>query len=264
MEETVECLECGREFKAITNTHLKSHGMTLDQYRKKYPGVQIISEFTVAKRVTSLLAVNMSQRMYQHYEDHPETIERMKGPRPHTRGENNPAKWDSTRKKISDAAKGVSKSPAHKAALREAWKTRPPTTDETKLKMAKTWEGRYVGKDNPNWQGGISFEPYCQEFNYKLKEQIRNQYNNCDYFSGLPDYICNLVRKGQVEKLCIHHIDRNKMQGCDGVEWNLIPLSRVNHAKVHGNQQFWERLICYALEYDETYYDEEIIDIFTN
>jgi len=32
----VICLECGKEFKQITNRHLKSHGLTAKEYRKKW------------------------------------------------------------------------------------------------------------------------------------------------------------------------------------------------------------------------------------
>ncbi|MBW1990197.1 MAG: MucR family transcriptional regulator [Deltaproteobacteria bacterium] len=32
----VICLECGKEFKQLTNRHLKEHGLTTREYRKKY------------------------------------------------------------------------------------------------------------------------------------------------------------------------------------------------------------------------------------
>jgi len=32
----VSCLECGKEFKQLTATHLKSHGLTPKEYRKKH------------------------------------------------------------------------------------------------------------------------------------------------------------------------------------------------------------------------------------
>ncbi len=35
-EEKIICLECGREFKQISHTHLKRHGLTPKDYRKKY------------------------------------------------------------------------------------------------------------------------------------------------------------------------------------------------------------------------------------
>jgi len=35
-DDKVICLECGAEFKQLTQTHLSSHGMSPTEYRKKY------------------------------------------------------------------------------------------------------------------------------------------------------------------------------------------------------------------------------------
>jgi len=49
----VVCLECGQEFRQLTNAHLKSHGLTAKEYRKKwglparYP---LVAKALVAKR----------------------------------------------------------------------------------------------------------------------------------------------------------------------------------------------------------------------
>ena len=107
------------------------------------------------------------------------------------------------------------------------------------------------GENNWNWKGGISFEPYCHKFNNALKQKIRDKYNNCDFISGLPDYICNHQRK-----LDVHHVDYDKMQGCNGHEWHLIPLSRRHNSIVNRNRSFWHRLFTYTLMYDKTYYKE--------
>ncbi len=40
-EHKVTCRECGKKFVNVTNTHLKKHGMTLDEYREKYPGEKL-------------------------------------------------------------------------------------------------------------------------------------------------------------------------------------------------------------------------------
>ena len=128
-------------------------------------------------------------------------------------------------------------------------------TEETKQKMRDN-HADFSGKNHPQWKGGISFEPYCQKFNDALKQEIRDRYNNCDFISGLPDYICNPSRK-----LDVHHVDYNKMQGCDGYKWHLIPLSMSNHRKTNFNRLFWNTLFNYALEYDQTYYDKQIIDL---
>ena len=35
-EKSVTCLECGKNFKILTNRHLAQHGLTSDEYREKY------------------------------------------------------------------------------------------------------------------------------------------------------------------------------------------------------------------------------------
>lgn len=115
---------------------------------------------------------------------------------------------------------------------------------------------RMSGENAPNWQGGISFGKYCPKFNNVIKQYIRDKYDNCDYISGLKDYICNPFRK-----LDVHHIDYNKEQGCDDHEWRLIPLSRTNHTRTNANRDFWNRLFTYSLQYDKTYYNDKHINI---
>lgn len=130
-----------------------------------------------------------------------------------------------------------------------------------KKKISDSKKGMCGGEDNPNWKGGVSFDPYCKKFTNELKQQVRDLYNNCDFISGLPDYVCNVLN-GKVWGLDIHHVDSNKMQGCEGISWKLVPLSRRNHMRMNGNRPFWEKLICYAIEYDKTYYNDELIDVW--
>jgi len=108
------------------------------------------------------------------------------------------------------------------------------------------------GKNHPNWKGGISYGKYCPKFNNKIKKEIREKYNNCDYISGLHKNICN-----NGYNLDVHHIDYDKEQGCNERKWQLISLSRSNHAKTNYNREFWNKLFIYALEYDKEYYNEE-------
>jgi len=73
-------------------------------------------------------------------------------------GESNPAKRPEVRAKISASLIGRRHTEEHKAKNSTAAKLR-------------------VGDKNPNWQGGISFEPYCPLFNNTTKEKIRNRDN---------------------------------------------------------------------------------------
>lgn len=85
------------------------------------------------------------------------------------------------------------------------------------------------GNGHPQWKNGASFEPYCFKFNLEKREEIRNKYNRVCVVSGV-----SALQNGQ--RLCVDHVDENKMQGCDEIPFKLIPLSQ----KVHGmmnNQQ---------------------------
>lgn len=118
----------------------------------------------------------------------------------------------------------------------------------TRRKQSATQQGIPLSE----WEGFITENPYCYKFNESLKIQIRNQYNNCDYMSGIHKDICN---KGQ--SLDVHHVDYNKQQGCKDNQWRLIPLSKSNHAKTNSNRSFWNRLFIYSLKIDRWYYGDE-------
>lgn len=119
-----------------------------------------------------------------------------------------------------------------------------------------------LGENNPNWQGGISFDPYCEKFNPSKKKEVRDKYNNCDYLTGIHRDICNKDKNGKIHELSVHHIDYNKDQGCDEIPWKLIPVSKSHNSMFNKNKPFWEKLILYSLEYDKEYYKENIINIF--
>lgn len=173
---------------------------------------------------------------------------------------------------ISKVQKGIPKSPEHCANISKAQQGVPksPFTSEHRASLSRALTGRILSHETriamsasrqgisvENWIGFVSFGEYCPKFNEKLKRQIRDQYNNCDYMSGLPVTICNNDRN-----LDVHHIDYNKQQGCNDHEWRLIPLSRSNHVKTNVNRSFWNRLFTYSLQYDETYYEDELINIW--
>jgi hypothetical protein len=52
-DDTVKCLECGQEFKIISVSHLKTHNMTMAEYREKYPETLIVSQLTIIKKIAA-------------------------------------------------------------------------------------------------------------------------------------------------------------------------------------------------------------------
>jgi len=84
------------------------------------------------------------------------------------------------------------------------------------------------GEKGSNWQGGITNNPYPENwYNYKgghLKNLIRQRDNST----------CQLCFKAGN---CVHHIDYNK----DNLkEDNLITTCRSCNAKVNFNREFWQ------------------------
>lgn len=106
------------------------------------------------------------------------------------------------------------------------------------LKIAKAagknWaDGVYDGippkmEAHPNWQGGISFEPYGPDFNDALKLQIRTR----DAFRCL---VCGKPENGTAWD--VHHCNYNKK---DNSPDNLITLCKSCHGKTGTNRDYWQ------------------------
>jgi hypothetical protein len=97
------------------------------------------------------------------------------------------------------------------------------------------------GEGNPNWQGGISYEPYCRKFTEKLKEKIREEYGRMCVLCGKSEFL-------NKQKLDVHHVDYNKEQGCNGKNWKLLPLCHSCHTKTTFNREYYENLLQYVCE----------------
>lgn len=110
-------------------------------------------------------------------------------------------------------------------------------SEETRLKISQANSGENNGmfgipsEEHPMWRGGSSFEPYCPKFNNELKEKIRNRDHRVCQACGTSELFLG-------ERLCVHHVDLNKMQGCDGHKWYLISLCRNCHTKLHNLSNF--------------------------
>ena len=92
---------------------------------------------------------------------------------------------------------------------------------------------------SPNWQGGLSFEEYPQEFK-QIRKFILERDNyacqdpNCEHKTGILD---------------CHHIDYNKKN--NSLE-NLVTLCRSCHTKTNGKK---------LREYFTNYYQTIMLDI---
>ena len=169
-------------------------------------------------------------------------------------GQNNPFygkhHTEETKKKQSETKKGCNNYFYGKHHTEEAKKKQSEShkgkqnflgkkhTEEWKLKQSERKKGKnnaMYGKSgilSPNWQGGISFEPYSPEFNKDLKQSILDRDNNI-----CQDPNCNIENP---KILCIHHIDYDKNN--NDID-NLITLCCLCHLKTNGksNRFYYEK-----------------------
>ena len=107
-------------------------------------------------------------------------------------------------------------------------KKKSPHTYEARRKMSSTKQGIPYEE----WTGFSKNGEYCELFDDACRERIRAKYGyRC--FACYRPQDDNVDKNGKCIKLAIHHIDRNKNQGCDGVQWKLIPLCMYCHTSAH-------------------------------
>jgi len=85
----------------------------------------------------------------------------------------------------------------------------------------------FSGSNSPQWVDGNSLEPYPPEFNYALKQRIRQR-----------DEVCQVCGAPETDDShCVHHINYDKN---DLRERNLVLLCRSCHTKTNHNREYWQ------------------------
>jgi hypothetical protein len=113
------------------------------------------------------------------------------------------------------------------------------------------FKDKISGKNNSQWKGGVSFEPYCSKFNKERKEIVRNNYER----------VCANCGKSELQngaKLSVHHVDANKMQGCRNTKWFLVPLCKVCHGEISDDNVFSIGLF-WLKELSRKYWERRIV-----
>ena len=142
---------------------------------------------------------------------------------------------EETRKKMSLAKKNKPFTPEHKAAIGAA-NSRRIIPNEVKIKISTTLMGKYCGKNHPNWQGGISFEPYCPKFNEDLKRRVRAYFENrC--------MLCGMTVEENGENLSVHHVSYDKMVCCNGRPVHFAALCHRHHTITNYDRSRWEYIL---------------------
>ena len=135
-----------------------------------------------------------------------------------TEANRNPS--EETRRKMAEAHKGMHNSEETRRKISEGNRGKY-CSEETRRKIAVA----QAGEKGHNWKGGVSFNPYCQRFTPKLKEKIRENF-------GRACFLCGKTEEANGKRLDVHHVNGDKMQGCNGKEWLLVPLCRSCHSKI--------------------------------
>lgn len=130
---------------------------------------------------------------------------------------------DNCKKKVSRSVKEYYKNPKARKRLSDAIKKKWQD-----MAYRKKCEDAQKGDKARLWEGGISFEPYSQEWTKILKDIIRQRDNyKC--------HLCGNKKKGS-QSLPVHHIDYDK-KNCNPD--NLITLCPTCHGKTNQNRQYW-------------------------
>ena len=160
---------------------------------------------------------------------------------------------DYTRKKISEAMSGENHPWYGKHHTEESKKKISESksgenhplygkchSEETKKKMSATKQGIAYEE----WEAFSLDHLYCPKFDENCRESNRDKYNSKCFICGLPESE-NTDSNGKPRKLSVHHIDMDKLQGCDGVRWKLVPVCMHCHPILH--TELWESRIEYLL-----------------
>lgn len=86
---------------------------------------------------------------------------------------------------------------------------------------------------------------YCPAFDDECRESNREKYGRRCFICGISEKK-NVTKKGDQWKLSVHHYDMDKMQGCDGRIWKLIPLCMRCHPQAHN--ELWQSRIVWLLK----------------
>lgn len=163
-------------------------------------------------------------RMGKKYEDfmNPEAMERKKS-----------QQSELMKKKIEEGTWNFpSKQESAKLKLRIKNKERAINNNPFRGKHHSAETLKKISRENsPHWRGGIAFEPYTSDFNFRFKEFIRERDNRCCL-------VCNAPEEALDRQLSVHHIDYDKN---NSIPQNCVSLCRICHTSTNVNREHWKK-----------------------
>ena len=229
-ENFVQCPICGKKFGALTYAHIKIHYGSEQGYWNKflseYPGIVLHSEKTLRKIGEASKGRKGGMLGKHHSEETKRKISEGKKDR------SLPPFSEEHKRRISEALCGRNFSEERRQKISESCKGRPPPSfsDEHRCKLSEAAKERYRDRTkNPNWQGGISFEPYDMGFDRNLKKKVKKR----------DKYTCQLCFRHALEfdrELAVHHIDYDKRHSSMD---NLVTLCCGCNIHVNYRRSFW-------------------------
>ncbi len=265
MKKYVKCRECGKLFKYIVWAHLRQHDLTPEQYRKKYPHEKFVSEISLnkmknyqrnhnpmkGKKNPSRLLLNKLQSGENHPnygKPLPEEIRmkisrtkkrlfregKIKHPwigRRHTKESNEKNRIShlrenlskETRDRMSKAQRGR---PSHRDGVKIEIEYGKDIAQKIKDKISNSKKGKYVGRDNPRWNGGIKISRgYI--FRYKPEHLFNVQGYVFEHRLVMEKHIGRLLRREEE----VHHI--NGIKNDNGIENLMLLRNTSEHRKLH-------------------------------
>lgn len=166
----VRCQVCGREFKQITLSHLKSHNHTFESYRLEFPDSELVSSEVKAK----LSASNSGKvRSDEHRKKLSESIRKgfMEGRTQHNQGVKGVIRAsEETRRKQSEAHLGKTHSEETKAKIGAKHKGKVRSEQEI-----NKWRESYQKSIEENGGGFTKGKPRSDEFKAKMSEIAKNR-----------------------------------------------------------------------------------------
>ncbi len=266
------CIICGKKFKSITNTHLKKHNITPEEYKEKYG--EITSQSTKNKHtkgwdhthpnkgktmeeiIGTECAKIRSEKHSEFMKKNPNNGSFKKGHKPKKPFKKGHEPWN------KDKPGCFSEKTLQKMVESHTGKITP---DDVREKISNTHTGQHIGKKN-NFFGKHHTEKSRQKISAnspriwlgKKRPDVSGE--NCHFWNGGKPYnnYCNELYKLKPEirqrdnytcQLCntkengrrhsVHHIDYDTS---NNEKINLISLCHSCHSKTNTNREYWKEL----------------------